>query len=90
MIEANGIRLPEPLPGWSEEEQLEFSIALREVIHNPSPEAIKDEEEAAWKRMRKASKKLHGEGKTPMECMTCARHLAAKSIGYFGPTDRPR
>jgi hypothetical protein len=82
-FETDGTLLPVPLPGWTIDQQAALAAALKEIDHN-TPDDAPTDEEAAWKRMRAASRMVPG-GKTARECMACARYLAVKRVGYFGP-----
>jgi hypothetical protein len=81
-------REPEPLEGWTKEEQLALATAARA---NYRERALllgrgMTEETAHWQFLRLLAR--HVPGKSAQECDRCLKHVEARRIAYFGPPSR--
>ncbi len=78
-------REPEPLEGWTTDEQHTLAAAAR---GNHRERALLlgrglTEETAHWQFLRLLAR--HVPGKSVQECDRCLKHVEAKRIAYFGP-----
>ena len=77
-------REPEPLEGWTFEEQHALAAAAR-ANHTERTRGL-TEQDAHCHFLRLLVRQVPG--KSAAECERCLKHVEAKRIAYFGPTSR--
>jgi hypothetical protein len=81
-------REPEPLEGWTIDEQQALEAAARTYQRERTLMLGRGltEENAHWQFLRLLARQVPG--KSAKECERCLKHVEAKRIAYFGPPSR--
>ena len=83
-------REPNPLPGWTSEDQHALILGSKHHLKERSSIAIRGihDEFAHWQYVRLVARYVPN--KTLEECDLCIKHVERERIAYFGPVEHGR